>query len=69
METKALKLFIFSVFFSFDIYSEDEQINNTNFYETNESQITNKKGVGEEIPLQGVILEFNKIVNISILNK
>ena len=65
METKALKLFIFSVFFSFHIYSEDEQINNTNFYETNESQITNKKGVGEEIPLQGVILEFNKIVNIS----
>lgn len=69
METKTFKLFIFSVFFSFQLYGEDQQINKKNFYITNESQITNKKSVGQDTPLQGVILEFNEIIKISNFDK
>ena len=63
METKTFKLFIFSVFFSFQLYGEDQQINKKNFYITNESQITNKKSVGQDTPSEqyGAVLRTRRV--------
>ena len=62
MEIKSFKLLILSLFFSFHLHSDDNLPNKVNFFEINEKQIINNRDVGDQLPLQGVVLEFDKII-------
>ena len=61
MEIKSFKLLILSLFFSFHLHSDDN-LPKVNFFEINEKQIINNRDVGDQLPLQGVVLEFDKII-------
>ena len=62
MEIKSFKLLILSLFFSFHLHSDDNLPNKVNFFEINEKQIINNREIGDQPPLHGVVLEFDKIV-------
>lgn len=66
MEIKSIRLLTLSVFFSFQIYGSDDPNTLKSFYEIDEKQITNTRSIDSKNPLQGVVLDFSKVVNRSI---
>ena len=65
MEIKSTKFLILSLFFSSLMYGSDDLITLKSFYEINEKQITNSRNINNKNPLQGVVLDFSKVVNRS----
>ena len=65
MEIKSTKFLILSLFFSSLMYGSDDLITLKSFYEINEKQITNSRSINNKNPLQGVVLDFSKVVNRS----
>jgi len=65
MEIKSTKLLILAVFFSSQIYGLDDLSILKSFYEIDEKQITNSRSIDTKNPLQGVVLDFSKVVNRS----
>ena len=66
MVIKSIRLLTLSVFFSFQIYGSDDPNTLKSFYEIDEKQITNTRSIDSKNPLQGVVLDFSKVVNRSI---
>ena len=65
MVIKSIRLLTLLVFFSFQIYGSDDPNTLKSFYEIDEKQITNSRSIDTKNPLQGVVLDFSKVVNRS----